>query len=179
MRVGFWGLEKSWHQRASSQVQKETCVWVVASLLRKMRSVIPDKEIELLMFCTRQRGGEYSIKSYQRGFLLCKRVCVCVSTFLPARVCVAGFELVHMNTWHRPLYHKRHLLIMSRHNVPPRRLQEGLIKNLLLSACDVAALVDVAARDNACTVFAHGHFSVAKYVFCISFHFSSAPQSEF
>lgn len=28
---------------------------------------------------------------------LCVCVCFCVSTFLPACVCVAGFELVHMN----------------------------------------------------------------------------------
>lgn len=68
---------------------------------------------------------------------------------------------------------------MSHHNVPFRRLQEGLIKNLLLSAGDVAALVDVATRDNACTVLHMDIFSIAKYIFCISFHFSSVPQSEF
>lgn len=96
------------------------------------------------MFCKRQHGSEYSIKSYQICFLpVCLFfVCSCVVMSPCMHVYVAGFACAHGNIWHKPLFRKRHLLIMSCHNVPFRRVQKELIKKPLLSTCDVAAPVD-------------------------------------
>lgn len=99
-------------------------------------------EIEPLMFCTRWHGRNIQLNliRYFLVCLFCVSVCACV--------CVSVFRLqvwacrCEYTVWLKPLFHKRHLLIISHDNVPCRRLQKALIKKLLLSARGAAAQVD-------------------------------------
>lgn len=94
---------------------------------------IADADTELLMFSTRQCGGEYSIKSYQ----ICIR-CVYfmrVATYLHAWVYMCRVYCTHVDIWHKPSFCKRLWLITSLHNWPFRCLQKKKEKKLLSPAC--------------------------------------------
>lgn len=65
--------------------------------------------------------------------------------------------------------------------MPLRRLQKELIKKLLLSACDVAALVDGTTWDNVCMLpsYAQGQSFQFLKLWYLSLYHPSVPHSEF